>query len=81
MIKKIMMKVDNLIFTVRLIAAINTRPSRSGDREDKKICDAKPGECRYNDKYYSVSMHDDKSWSMPFADDECPLKCPFLIDV
>lgn len=67
------------IYTVNLSAACNTRPSKHGTRKDKKICDAKPGECRYNRKYYTPGMMDEKSWSLPIADDTCSNKCVYLI--
>jgi hypothetical protein len=70
---------NSLFYSVNLLAAMNTRPSRHGDRRDKKICDAKPGEYRYNSKYYTPGMGDQKSWSLPSSDDSCPDTCCYLI--
>lgn len=70
---------NSLEHCTRLLAACNTRPSRAGNRRDKKVCDAKPGECRYNNKYYTPGMRDAKSWSMASSDETCDIKCPYLI--
>lgn len=75
-----MKTMDGLELGARLLGAMNTRSDRSGNRKDGKICDAKPGECRYNSKYYSLGMRDEKSWTMPSADDGCPKECPYLIE-
>lgn len=70
----------SLEYAARLMAsAFMTDRRKKGCREDSKLCDAKPGECRLNNKYYSPGMRDEKSWSMPYADDGCPISCPFLV--
>lgn len=67
------------IMTSRLMAACNTRPSYHGIRKDKKICEAKPGECRGNINHYTASgLRDEKSWSLPIASEQCENKCPYL---
>lgn len=72
---------DGLFFLTNLFGAMNTRPSNSGDRIDKKVCNAKPGECRHNHKFYSLGMRDEKSWSLPIADETCDIKCSYLISI
>lgn len=65
---------------IRLLAAIETRPSHSGNREDDKVCHAKPGECRDNPNHYhyTLGLGDEKSWSLPIATNSCWNKCPYL---
>jgi hypothetical protein len=72
---------DTLETSVRLFAAMNTRPSRHGTRDDGKVCDAKPGECRYNDKYYGPPdwLNGRRAWSLHEADNNCNVRCPYLI--
>jgi hypothetical protein len=72
---------DTMEFAVRLFSAIETRPSRCGTRADGKVCDAKPGECRYNPKYYSAPdwLNSRNAWALHEADGTCDLKCPYLI--
>lgn len=71
---------DSQEFATHLIAsAFISDRRKKGDRKDKKVCDAKPGECRYNNKYYTSDLNDEKSWSMPYADDTCDPSCPFLV--
>ena len=70
---------ERLIEKARLFAAINTRPSFYGIREDDLVCHAKPGECRFNPEYYKSSgLRDAKSWSLPIASSDCNKKCPYL---
>jgi hypothetical protein len=61
-----------------LLAAMDTRPSYHGTREDAKVCHAKPGECRHNYAHCTPGLGDEKSWSLPIATDACPLECPSL---
>lgn len=62
---------ESLEFAARLFGAMNTRPSRFGNRQDKKVCDAKSGECRYNSDHYTSGMRDEK----------CDNRCPYLISI
>jgi hypothetical protein len=70
---------NNGLFTmVSLFGAMANGPANTGNRTDGKICTAQGGECRNNQKYYTMGMRDAKSWSMPHADDTCPTRCPYL---
>lgn len=69
---------DGLVTLVSLFGAMANGPSNSGSRADGKICTAQGGECRFNNRYYSLSMRDAKSWQMPCADDTCSECCPYL---
>ncbi len=52
--------------------------NNNGNRKDKKICTARGGECRFNNKYYTIGLKDNKSWTIPSADENCPNDCPYL---
>ena len=73
-----MMGNDGLATLLSLAYGIAAGPSNAGCRKDGKVCVAQPGECRYNSRYYTLGMHDRKSWSDPCADDTCPDRCCFL---
>jgi hypothetical protein len=73
-------KNDGLFIAASIMAAVANGPSNAGCRVDCKICVARGGECRYNDKYYVGGMRDPKGWQMPLADDTCPLHCMYLKD-
>ena len=71
---------DGLKTMANLTMAINTRPSYHGDRNDKRVCHAKPGECRGNKNHYaSMGLSDDKSWTLPIATVDCDDDCPYLL--
>jgi hypothetical protein len=65
---------------VALMGAMAAGPSNCGLRRDGKICTAQGGECRYNPKFYTVGMHDARSWQQPVADETCPDQCCYLRD-
>ncbi len=69
---------DGLFTLVALAGAIAGGQSNAGNRTDGKLCAAAAGECRSNNRYYSMGMRDAKSWSMPCADNSCPARCPYL---
>ena len=71
---------DSYEFGARLLSSCMMGRRKKGNRKDGKVCDAKPGECRFNNKYYSPGMRDEKSWSMPSSDETCNINCGFLID-
>jgi hypothetical protein len=71
-------EMDGFEMSVRLFAAMETRPSYHGTRKDGKVCHAKPGECRYNDDHYTPGLRDSKSWSLPIASEKCDERCPDL---
>lgn len=70
---------EGLFFAANLFAAINTRPNNAGTHKDGAICTAQGGECRYNPKFYTPGMRDQKSWTVPIADDSCPERCFGLV--
>ena len=72
------MEQNGLLTLIGLAGAIAAGPSNAGTRHDGKICTAQAGECRFNYRYYSLSMRDARSWSMPCADNSCSTNCPFL---
>jgi len=45
--------------------------------EEKIVCLAQGGECRYNPKYFTPEMNDVKSWTTPIIDELCPDECIF----
>jgi hypothetical protein len=69
------MEGDGLFFATALFGAMNMRPNNAGTRKDGAICTAQGGECRYNSRFYTPGMRDAKSWTVPIADDSCPVKC------
>jgi len=71
---------DGLLEMTRLFGAIGMGQSNQGTRSDGQICKAQAGECRYNSRFYTPGMRDAKSWSMPCADDDCPLRCAYLCE-
>ena len=46
---------------------------------EKIVCLAKGGECRFNSNYYSPGLNDKKSWTTPIIDESCPDQCPYKV--
>jgi hypothetical protein len=71
---------DSLEYSTLLFASGNTTPSYHGTRNDGMVCNARPGECRYNLRYYTISrgLIDMSAWSLHIADEGCNLTCPYL---
>jgi hypothetical protein len=72
------MEGDVLFAATELFGSMQIRQSNSGTRKDGAICTAQGGECHHNSNYYTMGMRDAKSWTVPIADDSCPIKCGFL---
>jgi len=49
--------------------------------DEKLVCLAQGGECRYNHRYYSPGLNDRKSWTTPIIDESCPDQCCFKVIV
>jgi hypothetical protein len=49
--------------------------------DQKLVCLAQGGECRYNHKYYSPGLNDAKSWRTPIIDENCPNQCCYKVIV
>ncbi len=56
---------------------ISMRPSFIEIFGEKIVCLAKGGECRLNNKYYTLGMNDTKSWTTPIIEVVCPHNCPY----
>jgi hypothetical protein len=71
---------DTLEYSTRLFASGEIRPSYHGTRNDGMVCDARPGECRYNYKYHRLSsgLYNSSAWLLHIADEGCNLTCPYL---
>lgn len=51
------------------------RPTFIEINGEKVVCIAKGGECRYNHRYYTSGMRNEKSWTTPIIDATCPNEC------
>jgi len=56
-----------------------TKPCFIEINGQKIVCLAQGGECRFNDSYYTPGMNDEKSWTTPIIDKQCPNRCPYKV--